>query len=303
MEQDIQVYLSDMLSEYIRNFIEMSLKEDVGAGDVTSESSVPKDLIEKGYILAKEEGVVAGIEVAKEVFSQVNEELEFIAHKSDGDKVVFGDVVIEVKGSARSILMGERLALNFMQRMSGIATRTFDITQILMGTPTKVLDTRKTTPGLRAFEKLAVTIGGGVNHRMGLYDMILIKDNHVDYAGGMSQALAKVSEYLCARPDDSLLLKVVVETRSFEEIERVLEAREASDIEIERILLDNFSHSEVKEAVRRYSSKITLEASGGITPDNVRGYGDAGVDFVSMGYMTHSVKSLDFSLKSTPHVS
>jgi nicotinate-nucleotide pyrophosphorylase (carboxylating) len=303
LEQDIQVYLSDMLSEYIRNFIEMSLKEDVGAGDVTSESSVPKDLIEKGYILAKEEGVVAGIEVAKEVFFQVNEELEFIAHKSDGDKVVFGDVVIEVKGSARSILMGERLALNFMQRMSGIATRTFDVTQRLMGTPTKVLDTRKTTPGFRAFEKLAVTIGGGVNHRMGLYDMILIKDNHVDYAGGMSQVLAKVSEYLCARPDDSPLLKVVVETRSFEEIERVLEAREASDIEIERVLLDNFSHSEVNEAVRRYSSKITLEASGGITPDNVRGYGDAGVDFVSMGYMTHSVKSLDFSLKSTPHVS
>lgn len=287
----------------MRNFIEMSLKEDVGSGDVTSESSVPIDLVQSGYILAKEDGVVAGIEVAKEVFSQVNSELKFKAHKADGDKVVFGDVVIEVSGSARSILMGERLALNFMQRMSGIATRTFEITEILAGTPTKVLDTRKTTPGLRAFEKLAVKLGGGVNHRMGLYDMILIKDNHVDYAGGMKQSLAKVSEYLGARRYDEESLKVVVETRSFEEIERVLEAREESGIEIERILLDNFSHAEVKEAVRRYSNKITLEASGGITPDNVRGYGEAGVAFVSMGYMTHSVKSLDFSLKSTPHVS
>jgi len=287
----------------MRNFIEMSLKEDVGSGDVTSESSVPIDLVQSGYILAKEDGVVAGIEVAKEVFSQVNSELEFKAHKDDGDKVVFGDVVIEVRGSARSILMGERLALNFMQRMSGIATRTFEITEILAGTPTKVLDTRKTTPGLRAFEKLAVKLGGGVNHRMGLYDLILIKDNHVDYAGGMKQALAKVSGYLGSRRDDEERLKVVVETRSFDEIERVLEARDELGIEIERILLDNFSHAEVKDAVRRYSNKITLEASGGITPENVRGYGEAGVAFVSMGYMTHSVKSLDFSLKSTPHVS
>jgi len=292
-----------MLSEYMRNFIEMSLKEDVGSGDVTSESSVPMDLVEKGYILAKEEGVVAGIEVAREVFHQVNKDLEFIAHKSDGDMVGFGDVVIEVSGSARSILMGERLALNFMQRMSGIASRTFEITQMLKGTPTRVLDTRKTTPGLRAFEKLAVKLGGGVNHRMGLYDMILIKDNHVDYAGGMTQALAQVSEYLGARNDDAPPLKVVVESRSFQEIDSVLEARDESGIEIERILLDNFSHAEVKEAVSRYSSKITLEASGGITPENVRGYGDAGVAYVSMGYMTHSVKSLDFSLKSSPHVS
>jgi nicotinate-nucleotide pyrophosphorylase (carboxylating) len=287
----------------MRNFIEMSLKEDVGSGDVTSESSVPIDLVESGYILAKEDGVVAGIEVAKAVFSKVNSELEFKAHKADGDKVVFGDVVIEVRGSARSILMGERLALNFLQRMSGIATRTFEITEILAGTPTKVLDTRKTTPGLRAFEKLAVKLGGGVNHRMGLYDMILIKDNHVDYAGGMKEALTKVSEYLGTRRDDEERLKVVVETRSFEEIKRVLVSREESGIEIERILLDNFSHAEVKEAVRWYSNKITLEASGGITPENVRGYGEAGVAFVSMGYMTHSVKSLDFSLKSTPHVS
>ena len=179
---------------------------------------MPIDLVESGYILAKEDGVVAGIEVAKAVFSKVNSELEFKAHKADGDKVVFGDVVIEVRGSARSILMGERLALNFMQRMSGIATRTFEITEILAGTPTKVLDTRKTTPGLRAFEKLAVKLGGGVNHRMGLYDMILIKDNHVDYAGGMKEALTKVSEYLGTRRDDEERLKVVVETRSFEEI-------------------------------------------------------------------------------------
>ena len=186
-----------------------------------------------------------------------------------------------------------------MQRMSGIASRTNEIVKILEGTPTRVLDTRKTTPGLRAFEKWSVQLGGGVNHRMGLYDMILLKDNHVDYAGGMREALLQVSDY--QKPRDNRL-PVVIETRSFEEIESALGASEETGIEIDRILLDNFSHAKVEEAVNRYSSRVTLEASGGITPENVRGYGDAGVAFVSMGYMTHSVKSLDLSLKSTPHV-
>ena len=284
----------------MKSFITLSLKEDIGEGDVTSESSVPQNLRKKGYILAKESGVVAGIEVAKEVFAQVDPQIEFKALKEDGDKVEFSDVVIEVEGPARSVLTGERLALNFMQRMSGIATRTREIMDILTGTPTKVLDTRKTTPGLRAFEKWAVKIGGGVNHRMGLYDMILLKDNHVDYAGGMKEALLQVVEYQSKRTQK---LPLVIETRSFEEIDNAIASSDETGIEITRILLDNFSHAEVAEAVKRYSNRVTLEASGGITPDNVRGYGDAGVDYVSMGYMTHSVKSLDLSLKSTPNVS
>ena len=284
----------------MKSFIALSLKEDIGEGDVTSESSVPQNLRKKGYILAKESGVVAGIEVAKEVFLQVDPQIEFKALKKDGDKVEFSDVVIEVEGPARSVLTGERLALNFMQRMSGIATRTSEIMDVLDGTPTKVLDTRKTTPGLRAFEKWAVKIGGGVNHRMGLYDMILLKDSHVDYAGGMKEALLQVAEYQSKRTDK---LPLVIETRSFEEIDSAIASSDETGIEITRILLDNFSHAEVAKAVERYSERVTLEASGGITPDNVRGYGDAGVDYVSMGYMTHSVKSLDLSLKSTPNVS
>ena len=283
----------------MKSFIALALKEDIGDGDVTSESSVPLGLVENGYILAKEEGVVAGIKVAKEVFKQVDSSVSLNAVASDGDRVKHGDVVIELEGPARSILTGERLALNFMQRMSGIASRTDEIVSILDGTPTKVLDTRKTTPGLRAFEKWAVTLGGGVNHRMGLYDMILLKDNHVDYAGGMRAALMQVSDYQNSRKQK---LPLVIETRSYDEIDTALSASDKSGIEIDRILLDNFSHDEVREAVRRYSDKVVLEASGGITPENVRGYGDAGVAFVSLGYMTHSVKSLDLSLKSTPNV-
>ncbi len=288
-----------MLNDAMKSFIALALREDIGDGDVTSESSVPSELIEKGYILAKEEGVLAGISVAREVFNQVNSSISFNAIANDGDSVKFGDVVIELEGPVRSILTGERLALNFMQRMSGIATRTNEIVSLLDGTPTKVLDTRKTTPGLRAFEKCAVHLGGGVNHRMGLYDMILLKDNHIDYAGGMKEALLQVASFQNSRDAH---LPLVIETRSYEEIEIALEASSSTGIKIDRILLDNFSHEEVAEAVKIYSNEVVLEASGGITPENVRGYGDAGVAFVSMGYMTHSVKSLDLSLKSTPHV-
>ena len=286
----------------MKSFINYSLNEDVGSGDVTSESSVPEVLIENGFILAKEEGVVAGIEVAKEVFKQFDTKINFKALVKDGARVKFGEVVIELKGAARSILSGERLALNFMQRMSGIATRTAEIVAILEGTPTKVLDTRKTTPGLRGFEKWAVSIGGGVNHRMGLYDMILLKDNHVDYAGGMIEALQKVAQYQNQRDKSLPVLPIVVETRSFQEIEDAIAASQKMGMEIERILLDNFGPVKVGEAVEKYGHLVTFEASGGITPDNVKEYGEAGVDFVSMGYMTHSVKSLDLSLKSTPHV-
>jgi nicotinate-nucleotide pyrophosphorylase (carboxylating) len=291
-----------MLNDDMKSFITYSLTEDLGSGDVTSESSVPQDLKEKGYILAKESGVIAGVEVAREVFSQIDSNLTFKSSVKDGTRVKYGDVVVELQGSARSILSGERLALNFMQRMSGIATRTAEIVSILEGTNTKVLDTRKTTPGLRGFEKWAVCLGGGVNHRMGLYDMILLKDNHVDYAGGMTEALKKVSEYQKNRDDALPVLPLVIETRSFQEIEDAIAASQKGEILIERILLDNFGPDKVGEAVERYGHLVTLEASGGITPDNVNGYGETGVDFVSMGYMTHSVKSLDLSLKSTPNV-
>ena len=286
----------------MKSFITYSLTEDLGSGDVTSESSVPQDLKEKGYILAKESGVIAGVEVAREVFSQIDSNLTFKSSVKDGTRVKYGDVVVELQGSARSILSGERLALNFMQRMSGIATRTAEIVSILEGTNTKVLDTRKTTPGLRGFEKWAVCLGGGVNHRMGLYDMILLKDNHVDYAGGMTEALKKVSEYQKNRDDALPVLPLVIETRSFQEIEDAIAASQKGEIVIERILLDNFGPEKVAEAVESYGHLVTLEASGGITPENVNGYGETGVDFVSMGYMTHSVKSLDLSLKSTPNV-
>lgn len=286
----------------MKNFISLALNEDLGSGDVTSESSVPADLAQKGYILAKESGVVAGVEVAREVFYQVNPEIYFTAQINDGSSVKFGDVVIELDGLARDILTGERLALNFMQRMSGIATRTSEVVKLLEGTPTRVLDTRKTTPGLRAFEKQAVVMGGGVNHRMGLYDMILLKDNHVDYAGSMTSAIEKVAQYLKDRSPALQELPLVIETRSFTEIEDAISASVKLGIPIERILLDNFSPNKVSEAVERYSHLVSLEASGGITPTNVRDYGETGVDFVSMGYMTHSVKSLDLSLKSTPHV-
>ena len=296
---EVKDYLYNMLNDAMKSFIALALKEDLGSGDVTSESSVPADLIEKGYILAKEDGVVAGIEVAREVFTQVDPSVKFKAVVEDGSSVKYSDVVIELEGPARSILSGERLALNFMQRMSGIASRTSEIMQNLVGTPTMVLDTRKTTPGLRAFEKWSVALGGGLNHRMGLYDMILLKDNHVDFAGGMTEALLQVAEYQKAR---NTALPLVIETRSYDEIEKALDSSLETGIKIDRILLDNFTHAEVAEAVSRYSNNVVLEASGGITPENVRGYGDAGVAFVSMGYMTHSVKSLDLSLKSTPHI-
>ena len=291
-----------MLNDDMKSFIAYSLKEDLGSGDVTSESSVPEDLVEKGFILAKESGVIAGINVEKEVFHQIDSNLTCQTFVKDGTRVKSGDVVIELHGLARSILSGERLALNFMQRMSGIATRTAEIVQILDGTDTQVLDTRKTTPGLRGFEKWAVSIGGGVNHRMGLYDMILLKDNHVDYAGGMTEALHKVAEYQKNRDDALPVLPLVIETRSFQEIEDAIAASQKAEIVIERILLDNFGPEKVAEAVESYGHLVTLEASGGITPENVNEYGETGVDFVSMGYMTHSAKSLDLSLKSSPNV-
>ena len=276
--------------------LDWALEEDLGRGDCTSNSSVPATLSHEGFILAKEAGVVAGIEVAREVFKRVDPEVVFEANVADGSAVEVGDVVIRIEGNARSILASERLALNFMQRMSGVATTTRKAMDVLAGTPTRVLDTRKTTPGLRAFEKWGVRLGGGVNHRMGLYDMILIKDNHVDYAGSMTAALVGVQAYF---EGGEPRVPVVVEVRSMAELNEALAASEAEGLKLERLLLDNFSPAQVKEAVAHVAGRLPLEASGGIDLSNLRAYGEAGVDFVSMGALTHSVKSLDLSLKTT----
>ena len=277
--------------------LDWALEEDLGSGDCTSMSSVPESLVHDGFILAKESGVVAGIEVAQEVFHRVDPNVQFEAVVGDGDSVDLGDVVIRLHGAARSILAAERLALNFMQRMSGVATTTRRAMDILEGTHTKVLDTRKTTPGLRAFEKWGVRLGGGVNHRMGLYDMVLIKDNHVDYAGSMTQALTNVQDYF---QEGGALVPVVVEVRSMSELDEALVAASDVGLTLTRLLLDNFTPEEVNKAVRHVGGRLPLEASGGIDLTNLRAYGDAGVDFVSMGSLTHSVKSLDLSLKTRP---
>jgi nicotinate-nucleotide pyrophosphorylase (carboxylating) len=289
-----------MWTEQMTALIALALKEDLGGGDHTTASSVPEGLAREGVIRAKEAGRVAGVEVALRVFATVDADLVCTVLKRDGEAVVPGDEVLRIRGAARSILMAERLALNFMQRMSGIATRTAEVVALLEGTQCRVLDTRKTTPGLRAFEKWAVRIGGGVNHRMALDDMILIKDNHVDYAGSMTAALEGVHRYLAQHRLD---IPVVVEVRDAAEADEALAAslrwaRESGAPLVDRLLLDNHTPDQAAEQVRRLAGRISLEASGGITPSNARAYAEAGVDFVSMGWLTHSVPSLDLSLKS-----
>lgn len=286
----------------MQEVVNRALAEDLGAGDHTTRSSVPEHLIREGVILAKEAGILAGVVVAQKVFQTVDEQLELTTVKQDGEAIAPGDVVLRVKGKAWSILVGERLALNFLQRMSGIATRTAEVVKCLEGTGCHVLDTRKTTPGLRIFEKWAVRIGGGVNHRMGLDDMILIKDNHVDYAGSMTAALQGVAEYLAE--NNIWDLPVVVEVRDGNEAEEALLAskenlRADGSPLVHRLLLDNYTPEQAAEAVKSFGDQIPLEASGGITPKNVRAYGESGVHFVSMGWLTHSVPSLDLSLKSS----
>lgn len=274
----------------IRKFIQDALREDVGEGDHSSLSCIPADAWRKARLLVKEEGVFAGVEIARFVFEEVDESLEMDVMIEDGAMVKPGDVAFTVKGAAQSILKGERLALNIMQRMSGIATRTRKVVDALEGTGAKPLDTRKTTPNMRYFEKLAVRIGGGVNHRFGLYDMIMLKDNHIDYAGGIPEAMAKVRAY---KKEKSLDIPVEVETRDMDEVRLVLQ-----EGGVDRILLDNFTPEQVKDAVTFINGKVETEASGGITLDTVRAYGEAGVDYISMGALTHSVKSLDLSLKA-----
>ena len=279
-----------MDKEIIDQFIINSLSEDVGDGDHTSLATIPAGTKGKAKLLVKDEGILAGVELAVEIFHIVNADLKTSVFLNDGVKIKPGDIVLEVDGDAQSILKAERLVLNCMQRMSGIATKTRQIVDILRDTNTKVLDTRKTTPGLRYLEKWAVRIGGGVNHRFGLYDMVLIKDNHVDYAGGIKNAIENTHRYLKAHNKD---LAIEIEVRNLAELEQVLQTGG-----INRILLDNFNFDTLKKAVELISGRYITEASGGITIDNIREYAACGVDYISVGALTHSVKSLDLSLKA-----
>lgn len=270
--------------------ISNAIREDVGDGDHSSLACIPKDAKGKAKLLVKEAGIIAGVEMAKRIFSYVDAELKLETLINDGETVKYGDVVFYVEGSSQSILKSERLVLNVMQRMSAIATKTNEFAKLLEGTKTKILDTRKTTPGIRAIEKWAVKIGGGENHRFALYDMIMLKDNHIDFAGGVSKAIEKTKNYLKV---NNLDLKIIVEARSLEEIKEIL-AHEG----IHRILIDNFDFEETKKAVALIGDKCQTESSGGINLESVRKYAECGVDYVSSGALTHSVYNMDLSLKA-----
>lgn len=282
--------MDEKATRELHQFIQAALSEDIGDGDHTSLSTIPPGEQGTAHILMKESGVLAGVRVALEIFKTVDPVLQVRTLIGDGDKVQPGDVVMEMEGSVHSILKGERLVLNVMQRMSGIATITNQVVQMIAHTGARVLDTRKTTPLLRFLEKEAVRIGGGTNHRFGLYDMILIKDNHVDFAGGIKPALQASNRY---REQLSNKLQIEIEVRSLTELQEVLEHGG-----LDRILLDNFDIPTLKEAVALVNGRYVTEASGGITFDNALDYASCGVDFISMGALTHSVKSLDISLKS-----
>ena len=270
--------------------IKNGYREDVGDGDHTSLSCIPSDTIGKAKLLVKDDGIIAGVEFAKMVFKYVDADLQIETLLNDGDEVKFGDIVFYVSGKSQSILMAERLVLNAMQRMSAIATKTKFFANLLEGTKTKVLDTRKTTPGIRAIEKWAVKIGGGENHRFALYDMVMIKDNHIDFAGGITQAITKTKKYLAEKGLD---IKIIVEARSLDEIKEIL-----SNKGVYRILIDNFNYEDTRKAVALIGDTCLTESSGGINEDTIRKYADCGVDFISSGALTHSVYNLDLSLKA-----
>ncbi|MDB5141731.1 MAG: hypothetical protein JWQ66_444 [Mucilaginibacter sp.] len=279
-----------MDKQIIHHFITNALAEDVGDGDHTSLATIPNGTIGKAKLLVKDYGILAGVELAVEIFNQVDNNLKVNIFLNDGAEIKPKDIAFEVEGDAQNILKAERLVLNCMQRMSGIATKTREIVDLLRGTNAKVLDTRKTTPGLRYIEKWAVRIGGGVNHRFGLYDMILIKDNHVDYSGGIRQAIENTHQYL---EKLGKKLAIEIEVRNLEELNQVLQIGG-----VNRILLDNFNFNDLCQAVNIIEGRFITEASGGITIDNIRQYAECGVDYISVGALTHSVKSLDMSLKA-----
>ena len=275
----------------IDEIIDNALREDIGDGDHSSLSCVPFDAIGNAKLIIKDNGIIAGVELAERIFHRFDPKLEVTILIKDGSIVKVGDIALEVKGSSRSILATERLVLNFMQRMSGIATQTNKIVKLLEGCSTKLLDTRKTTPGIRFMEKWAVRIGGGHNHRFALYDMIMLKDNHIDYAGGIPQAIQRTNEYL---KSTGKKLKIEVEVRDEDELKQVLEFGN-----VDRIMLDNFTPERIKAVLPTIPSIYETEASGGITIDTIREFAETGVDFISVGALTHSFNSLDMSLKAT----
>lgn len=277
--------------EKIIEIIDFAIQEDIGEGDHTSLATIPTDAQGQAKLLVKDEGIIAGVELAKIIFNQIDSNLKVNVLIKDGEKVQPGQIVFHVEGSSRSILSAERLVLNFMQRMSGIATKTNQLANIISNYPTQLLDTRKTTPCIRLMEKWAVKIGGGNNHRFALYDMIMIKDNHVDYAGGIKQAIESTNTYL---KKIGKTLKIEIEVRNFEELDQVLSVGN-----VQRIMLDNFKPNQIKEALQRIDRKLyETEASGKITEENILAYAQTGVDYISSGSITHSYKSLDLSLKA-----
>lgn len=274
--------------EYLLKHIELSLSEDIGDGDHSSLACISKNETNKAKLVAKEEGIICGIDIAREVYALVDKSIKFTAMMKDGDRIKKGDIIFRVEGSAIGILTSERTALNYMQRLSGIATSTNKYVELIKGTRTKLLDTRKTTPSMRLFEKYAVKVGGGYNHRIGLYDMIMLKDNHIDFAGGVENAITKTKEYLKSLGKE---LKIEVEVRSMEELERVLKIGG-----INRIMLDNFTPELLQKAIERIGGKYETESSGGINKDTILSFAKTGVDFISVGALTHQIKSLDLSL-------
>ncbi|MBR4845938.1 MAG: carboxylating nicotinate-nucleotide diphosphorylase [Bacteroidaceae bacterium] len=278
------------VDELIDCLIDLAFAEDIGDGDHTTLCCIPDDAMGKSRLLIKEAGVLAGMEVAKEIFHRFDPTMKVEVFIEDGTEVKPGDVAMVVEGKIQSLLQTERLMLNVMQRMSGIATMTRRYVKQLEGTRTRVLDTRKTTPGLRMLEKAAVKIGGGVNHRIGLFDMILLKDNHVDFAGGIDKAILRAKEYCKAKGKD---LKIEIEVRNFDELNQVLAIGG-----VDRIMLDNFSPADTRKAVEIIGGRFETESSGGITFDTLRDYAECGVDFISVGALTHSVKGLDMSFKA-----
>lgn len=273
----------------IDEIIEKAIKEDIREGDHTSMACIPADAENTAVLLVKEKGILAGVKIAEKVFQSIDQDLKLEVFLPDGAEIKNGDIAFKVSGKSRSILSAERLALNIMQRMSGIASHTRRLVDLLEGLPTKLLDTRKTTPNFRILEKMAVKIGGGENHRFGLYDMMMIKDNHIDYAGGIAEAINSCKKYLVK---NKLQLKIEVEARSLEEVKEILLCG------ADRIMLDNFGYDELGKAVKLIGNKAETEASGGITEKTIRRYAETGVDFISVGALTHQIKSLDLSLKA-----
>lgn len=281
------MYTVDELNDKL---IDLAFSEDIGDGDHTTLCCIPDDEMGKSQLIIKENGILAGIRVAQQVFNRFDPTMKVEVLIEDGTPIKPGDVAMIVSGKVRSLLQTERLMLNIMQRMSGIATMTSKYVKKLEGTNTRILDTRKTTPGMRMMEKEAVKIGGGVNHRIGLFDMILLKDNHIDFAGGIDAALDKCHQYL---KDKGLDLKIEIEVRSFDELQQVL-----NHGGVDRIMLDNFNTEDTKKAVSMINHRYETESSGGITYDTIRDYAECGVDFISVGALTHSVKGLDMSFKA-----